>query len=76
MQEKLDNWKEGGVKHWFLFVLGFIGVLAYSTLSILRHHHFESGGYDLGIFDQAIWHYSRFQVPASTTVTLKTRLAK
>ena len=32
---------------------------AYATLSLLRHAHFQTGGYDLGIFDQAVWHYAR-----------------
>jgi len=39
---------------------------AYSVLSILRHSHFDSGAFDLGIYDQAIWLYSRFEVPYST----------
>jgi uncharacterized membrane protein len=39
---------------------------AYTLLGILRHHHFGSSAYDLGIFDQAVWHMSRFEPPAST----------
>lgn len=46
----------------FVLVMAFV----YSTFSLLRHWHFGSGGYDLGIFDQAIWHYSRFEAPASS----------
>ena len=42
-----------------------LGVL-YSTLSIVRHNRFESGGFDLGIYDQAVWQYSRFQSPYNT----------
>jgi uncharacterized membrane protein len=38
----------------------------YGAMSLLRHDHFGSRGWDLGIFDQAIWHYSRFEAPAST----------
>jgi uncharacterized membrane protein len=38
----------------------------YSASSVLRHMHFETSAFDLGIFDQAIWHYSRFEAPAST----------
>ncbi len=34
--------------------------VAYSAFGILRHWHFQSG-YDLAIFDQAVWHYSRFE---------------
>lgn len=40
--------------------------LLYSTLSILRHHHFQSGGFDLGLFDQTIWKYSRLMKPYNT----------
>ncbi|MBI3559955.1 DUF2079 domain-containing protein, partial [Candidatus Gottesmanbacteria bacterium] len=38
----------------------------YSTLSIIRHNHFQSGGFDLGVYDQAVWQYSRFQWPYNT----------
>jgi len=40
--------------------------LLYSTLSILRHNHFQSGGFDLGLYDQAAWQYSRFLTPHNT----------
>lgn len=46
-----------------------IGVLlaaGYSVYGILRHRNFDSSAYDLGIFDQAVWHLSRFELPAST----------
>ncbi len=43
----------------FFFVL-------YGSLSVLRHQHFGTHAFDLSIFDQAIWHYSLFQAPAST----------
>ncbi len=48
---------------WLLIAVGF---LAYSHLSLIRHWHFASNGYDLGIFDQAIWKYSRFLSPEIT----------
>jgi len=38
----------------------------YSTISIIRHDRFSSGGYDLGIFDQTIWGYSRFEIVGNT----------
>lgn len=40
--------------------------ILYSFLSVLRHDHFQSGAFDLGIFDQAIWQYSRFIYPFNT----------
>ena len=38
---------------------------AYILLGLFRHWHFDTG-FDLAIFDQAVWHMSRFEVPAST----------
>ncbi|HEY3780307.1 MAG TPA: DUF2079 domain-containing protein [Fimbriimonadaceae bacterium] len=38
----------------------------YAFLAVYRHDHFLTGGYDLGIFTQAIWHYSHFQIGASS----------
>lgn len=43
-----------------------IFALAYSLYGVVRHRHFGSSAYDLGIFDQAVWHLSRFEAPAST----------
>lgn len=40
--------------------------LAYSLYGLFRHWHFDSSAYDLGIFDQVIWHLSRFEAPSST----------
>src|SRR4030095_11368803 len=38
---------------------------AYALTSVLRHRHFDSS-VDVGIFDQAVWHLSRFETPASS----------
>ena len=43
-----------------------VAALLYSAVAVLRHVHFRTQAFDLGIFDQAIWHYSRFEAPAST----------
>ena len=43
-----------------LFSLGFC------LISVLRHLRFESFGYDLGIYDQGLWLWSKFQEPFST----------
>lgn len=40
--------------------------ILYSLLSILRHNHFQSGGFDLGLYDQTIWKYSQFISPYNT----------
>ena len=42
------------------------GAVLFGWISIYRHDRFASGGFDLGIFDQTIWGYSRFQVVANT----------
>ncbi|MBI4097985.1 MAG: DUF2079 domain-containing protein [Candidatus Levybacteria bacterium] len=46
----------------WVIVLGF----AYSALSLTRHSHFDSGAFDLGIYDQGVWLYSRFEIPYSS----------
>ena len=38
----------------------------YSALSIVRHNHYGSYGYDLGINDQVVWEYSKFNLPITT----------
>lgn len=43
-----------------------LATAAYSSLSILRHRHFSSGAFDLGIFDQIVWLYSRLEAPYMT----------
>jgi uncharacterized membrane protein len=40
--------------------------VVYSLIGLFRHWRFGSSAFDLGIFDQAIWHASRFEAPAST----------
>jgi uncharacterized membrane protein len=37
----------------------------YALVGVLNHHHFGSS-LDLGIFDQAVWHLSRFERPFSS----------
>ncbi len=41
--------------------------ILYSTLSIVRHNHYQTGGFDLGLYDQAVWRYSQF-LPLYNTV--------
>ncbi|HZT77473.1 MAG TPA: DUF2079 domain-containing protein [Vicinamibacterales bacterium] len=42
-----------------------IFAIVYAAVGLVRHWAFESS-YDLAIFDQAIWHVSRFESPASS----------
>ncbi len=50
----------------FLIVWVIILSILYSLLAILRHDHFQSGAFDLGIYDQAVWQYSHFEFPYNT----------
>jgi len=49
-----------------LFVWVIVLSILYSTLGIVRHNHFQSGAYDLGLFDQAVWQYSHLITPFNT----------
>jgi uncharacterized membrane protein len=40
----------------------------YAAIGLFRHWRFESSAYDLGIYDQVVWHLSRFETPASTVI--------
>lgn len=40
--------------------------ILYCTLSVVRHAQYQSTGTDLGIYDQAVWQYSRFIWPYNT----------
>ncbi len=40
---------------WFFYALSLAYALTFSALSILRHLAFNTDGYDMSIFDQAIW---------------------
>lgn len=46
-------------------VVGFFAV-AYGLYGLFRHWNFGSSAFDLGIFDQVVWHLSRFEPPASS----------
>lgn len=48
-----------------LALLMAAAVVLYLSHSLLRFRNFEARGYDLGIFDQAVRAYSRFQAPVS-----------
>lgn len=47
-----------------LFII--ITTSAYSALAIIKHNHFMTAAYDLGIFDQVLWLLRNFQVPFSS----------
>jgi uncharacterized membrane protein len=45
-----------------------VGVLAllYAAVGVLRHATYRSTGFDLGIFDQAVWQLGQLDAPASS----------
>lgn len=49
--------------------------LLYAGYAVLEHLRFETG-LDLGFFNQAIWHYSRFEEPAVTARALDNLLGE
>lgn len=57
------------MRKWSTIIILWVIILSilYSTLSILRHNHFESGGFDLGLYDHGIWQMSRF-LPLYNTI--------
>lgn len=59
----------GGVEKRFAALLAAqVAVLAmlYAAVGLLRHATYRSTGFDLGIFDQAVWQLGRLQEPASS----------
>ena len=54
------------VKKLLPYLICAIFFIAYSTLSIVKHNHYQSYGFDLGITDQIVWEYSKFEPPITT----------
>ena len=55
-------------QHSFMLLVIFLTILSvlYSALSIVRHMSFQSGGFDLGLYDQAVWRFANLLVPYNT----------
>ena len=43
-----------------------LATAAYAVLGVARHRTFGSTGFDLGLFDQVLWHAGRLERPASS----------
>jgi uncharacterized membrane protein len=52
------------------FAFAGIAAVGFSAASVFRHDHFGSNAYDLGLFDQTIWGYSRLEMLPNTVVRL------
>ena len=68
MRTERLNLAIAGRRRTALYPLAAAGLAAcfFSAISVYRHDRFATGGYDLGIFDQTIWGYSRFQIVPNT----------
>ena len=51
---------------WALFGMVAVWSVTFILLGALRHKHFSTYGFDLGIYDQGIWLLSRFKDPFVT----------
>jgi uncharacterized membrane protein len=60
--DRHDGGRDLPVALW-IAVWGF--ATAYGIVALVRHWHFNSS-YDLAIYDQAVWHLSRFEPPGSS----------
>ena len=49
-----------------IVLLAALFATGYALVGVFRHWHFSSNAYDLGIFDQFVWHLSRFETPSSS----------
>jgi uncharacterized membrane protein len=56
------------------YTLAALAAAGYASAAIFRHDHFGSNAYDLGIFDQTIWGYSRFEVVENTVLRVPNAL--
>ncbi len=50
-------------ERWWLAAVVLISFVTYTTYAWVRHLRFVTTGFDLGIFDQAVRAYSRFEAP-------------
>ena len=48
------------------FLICLLFFIAYAVLSVVRHMHYGSYGFDLGINDQIVWRYAHLQAPLTT----------
>ena len=51
-------------------VLAAAAAFGYAATAIFRHQRFGSNAYDLGLFDQTVWGYSRLEMLPNTIVRL------
>lgn len=70
MPRRIDTHHERLFFRLLIVSVAVISVLL-ATMSVVRHDRFQTGGFDLGLYDQAVWKYSRF---AGVYNTVKERI--
>lgn len=68
---KIALMRDDLIRSWFLkklpiLVLVSAFALVYLILVLFNHRNFATNAFDLGIFDQAVWKLSRFEIPYSS----------
>jgi len=53
-------------ERWTLGLVVTFFAVGYGVYGLFRHWNFGSSAFDLGIFDQIVWHLSRFEPPSSS----------
>jgi len=64
----IDIKKIYAIPSWSVYILVGIICIAYILQSIIKHNHFGTVAWDFGLADQVIWHYSKFHIPAPSTI--------
>lgn len=66
MRQRLYYFKQWAMDNRIFVITCCLGLILYLLISISKHLHFGSTGFDLVIFDQAVRQYSEFVAPASS----------
>lgn len=53
-------------ERWALLGIVLLATMVYAADALGRHARFLTSGFDLGIYGQAVWHWSRFETAEST----------
>lgn len=60
-------------ERYILFGIVILTTVLFSSLSVIHHERYESGAFDLGIYDQAVYRYAHF-LPNYNTVKERNQL--
>ncbi|XVQ12651.1 DUF2079 domain-containing protein [Spirillospora sp. CA-255316] len=62
-RERADGRRLGSLERWAPGVLAALFFCLYTAYALARHRNLQTAGFDLGIFDQAVRAYARFEAP-------------